>query len=385
MPGRSGLAIKEGELNPVAAPAASHSTAPADTSSSGRGLGLGLGKQSSAPAAAAKPTAALGLGLHKPSSRATTAINVLSSSDVDEKDPSSSSSSSSATSSLSQSGEGYGKPLMPSTAGGSNPPNLKNKLLTRATAGTSREFPSPKLGPRSLGAGPVPILTSAPTLPGKQRSGSGSGSAALGLGSTNASDAESPTLQPGDDTDDLVTDTEADSAANAAATTEEESVDEENDLIKKPSSKDPLSRLKEEIPLPVTASPKQFNSSLKLLGLAVPIKDPNSMSPILASDGKTLLNPPTNANVDLIKQSTANLTGDTISPKPQFLRRLDSPLTHHGQVTNSHSCRPWCGLICGHARGLAASLIVVMSFVLRCAVVFPCVGSCLPTRLVSRC
>jgi hypothetical protein len=69
---------------------------------------------------------------------------------------------------------------------------------------------------------------------------------------------------------------------------------------------DPTSKVKCELALPATASPKQQRSSLILFNLAAKLEDSKTN--------------------DLPPEGT---------PKPAYLRRLDSPDSHHGQLIMS--------------------------------------------------
>ena len=317
----------------------------------------------------------------------------------------------------------------------------KNKLLHRAAAGlASREYPSPKLGPRSLGASPAgmgPRGMSAPNnqqqqqqqltgLPQPQQSqqqqqqlntqqrapalshAASTGSAPLLAGSdgyltqppslssapllglsTSSSESDVDVLpEPSSslrDDDGGVSDATSQVAAGAAAgglilteavsfvkekqLSDKEALNipelpesEEKDLVDEAYEKrpDPLHKLRNEVIVAVTASPKQYRSSLRLLTLAAEsaqnsdgtVTPPDFAEPLVSnnsaasSNGSALshdtpetssshrLNPllsaaslpPAFSSSYSPSQSASN------TPKPAFLRRLDSPESHHGQL-----------------------------------------------------
>ena len=310
----------------------------------------------------------------------------------------------------------------------------KNKLLHRAAAGlASREYPSPKLGPRSLGASPAgmgPRGMSAPNnqqpstggLPQQQQqqqqlsshqqraptlshaASTGSAPSTVGIGGTDSFLAQPPSLssppslgpptfssesdvdvlpEPSaslrdDDSNGGVDDTAVGGGGGGAAggliLTEavqfvkekqlsdkealnipESAESEEKDLVDEALEKDPLQKLRNEVIVPVTASPKQYRSSLKLLTLAAEsahnsdgtVTPPDAAEPLpLNSNGTQPTNANDTAELSLHRLnpllSAASLPSSMSSsspthsasntPKPAFLRRLDSPESHHGQL-----------------------------------------------------
>jgi len=203
---------------------------------------------------------------------------------------------------------------------------IKNKLLTRA-ASNSREFPSPKLGGRSLSATPSHSARS------------------------SAMPTQSHTPRHDDDSDNRCTSTsdeaseseqEKPSMARAAPPTVNEYQNESDDrpnlvsqaLAKKP---DPLARIKQEVALPVTASPKQFKSSLMLLSLAkrdeAAIDEDLTMIPQNGTDNIAVNHALNNLASTTGSVSSNSSTSNT--PRPSYLRRLDSPESHHGQLLNA--------------------------------------------------
>jgi hypothetical protein len=195
---------------------------------------------------------------------------------------------------------------------------VKNKLLDRATTGSSgtKEYPSPKLGPRSLGASPAGLGqrgVSAPNISQNTKNNilTQSHSANSSLSAANSVEEEESANAPilTEAADLSTTKLEATATPLTKTTNHTDfshnSADEDdsNDLVKKSSTTDPLAKLKQEAALPVTASPKQFRSSLHLLSLAGKVDE--SKSNDLPAEG---------------------------TPKPGYLRRLDSPDSHHGQL-----------------------------------------------------
>ena len=335
----------------------------------------------------------------------------------------------------------------------------KNKLLTRAAGlNSSREFPSPKLGPRSLGTSPAGMGPRGVSAPNNQQTGGGGGGAAaastssqLGLSgqslsargpvlvhaasvgsaaavsggaslqsfltappalasassvSSDAGDGDSLSLPPlpepstelggFDDSDpSLAGDTSAFilteplelgkghaplSEKEALGIPEGEAAEEEKDLVDEAMEKrpDPLAKLRNEVIVPVTASPKQFRSSLRLLTLAAesaanadgaaPVqpltlpgqdeaagggdrvegggRDEGGAPPVWSSAQRGLHSLSTGVTLSsgvvaaalagapssLSSSSLSPASSASTTPKPAFLRRLDSPESHHGQL-----------------------------------------------------
>ena len=308
----------------------------------------------------------------------------------------------------------------------------KNKLLHRAAAGLgSREYPSPKLGPRSLGASPAgmgPRGMSAPNNQQQQQAAgaqqqlqpqqsshqqraptlshaASTGSAPSSLSSATdqfLSQAPSlsspPSLGPSTSSSSSDVDVlpepsaslrdddngsgldDAAAAVGALVLTEaapfvkekqlsdkealnipESEESEEKDLVDEALERrpDPLQKLKNEVIVAVTASPKQYRSSLKLLTLAAesaqnndgtvtppeaePVNSNNSNNgnngtqplAVAAELSSHRLNPLLNAASLPSSFSSHSLSPSqsaSNTPKPAFLRRLDSPESHHGQL-----------------------------------------------------
>ena len=269
---------------------------------------LGLGLKSAA--GGEKKPAVLGLGhgaTHKPSSRATTGTSALAT--------------------------GASSPVSPTTPDSSNdeaptqaaaPVQLKNKLLGNV-APTNREFPSPKLGPRSLGGAPkaaapaqaTPVVPAASANP-----------AAAGL-ALPAADA-------------LGRDVPAATTAGAASPDADDEGDAEpdetevGDLILTDKKNSVFNRVKST--LPVTASPKQIRSSFHLLelattaGIAPEDDDLTLKGQTATTNGGS--GAPSDRSVGVLSALPTGIQSDSknSTPKPSYLRRLDSPDTHHGQL-----------------------------------------------------
>ena len=314
----------------------------------------------------------------------------------------------------------------------------KNKLLHRAAAGlASREYPSPKLGGRSLGASPAgmgPRGMSAPNnqqqqgVAGSQQQpaqqpqqsshsqrapvlshAASTGSAPFGsvasdsfltqppslssppsFGSSEPTDVDllpEPSSSLRDDEPTLLDDPAGSSLSGSAGgliLTEpgafvkekqlsdkealnipESAESEEKDLVDELVEKrpDPLQKLRNEVIVAVIASPKQIRSSLRLLTLAAesaqnadgtttpPDSELNNsgaatngtqLQPLLGLGAapelsshrlNPLLAASLPASFSSLSQSPSHSASNT--PKPAFLRRLDSPESHHGQLVQA--------------------------------------------------
>ena len=126
---------------------------------------------------------------------------------------------------------------------------------------------------------------------------------------------------------------------------------------------DPLSRLRKEVIVPVTASPKQYRSSLRLLTLAaesassadgtaaataaedsaqqLPAAEDELSASVASraahlSSGGGVLSPatalPASSASSMSPLQSSRPGSASTTPKPAFLRRLDSPESHHGQL-----------------------------------------------------
>ena len=290
--------------------------APKDTSarpSGSTGLGLGLGKNVNNPPVQ-KQVGVLGLGhgsgTHKPSSRATTGLNALSQS----------------------SPSGTSSPVSPTTPDSANDENeagngpsgpLKNKLVAKlAGAPSNREYPSPKLGPRSLSGAPKasPTPSTNPAANGL----------ALPQADTLGRDSPNVPIPAGAASPD------ADDEAQ-----DEPEEGEEGDLILTDKKNSVFNRVKST--LPVTASPKQIRSSAHLLELATThslAADDDDLT--MRGQGNLANGAPTDRPMSaggvLSSLPTGMQSTSTNStPKPSYLRRLDSPETHHGQLLAAKS------------------------------------------------
>ena len=333
----------------------------------------------------------------------------------------------------------------------------KNKLLHRAAGlAASREFPSPKLGPRSLGTSPAgggmgprgvsapnnqqsqaagqvagasaaatssavssssssarapglvhaastgstsagllsslaaggasegmsglhPSLTAPPSLSSASSSASDSGEVELDLPplpepSASLGAVDAATAGEGEDEEPFGAATAAAASSSSFVLTEpgelgkehqisekealgipEGDVAEEKDLVDEALEKrpDPLAKLRQEVILPVTASPKQFRSSQRLLTLAAESAHSadGTVTPPSEDGAGAEANPssatwaghrglaalatgisPTAAASGASGSSLSPLSSANNTPKPAFLRRLDSPESHHGQL-----------------------------------------------------
>ena len=439
-----------------AATAAGSGASPLSSSSSGSGGpsmpgGLAGGsKSSSSSSLSSSAGSAVGLQLapsHKPSSRAqyssaSSALQQAGGEDEDQRETSGGSAAAGSGGSGSSSGQSSDNDEEVIRV--ARPLAAKNRLLHRAAALTSsREFPSPKLGPRSLGTSPAgmgPRGVSAPNN-AQQHHGSGGGqqaqsqaqqqqprAPALIHAATIASPADSavPSLPPAADETEAGNgslhpsltappslssfssesggdvallpepssslgsggDGDVDAAGPGLILTEPAELGkdselsdkealgimdmEEKDLVDEALERrpDPLQRLRKEVIVPVTASPKQYRSSLRLLtlaaesasnadGTAAPSATPDDAAQLppapaasaaedeLAgavstraahlSSGSGVLSPATavplsSAPSSVSPQQSSRSGSASSTPKPAFLRRLDSPESHHGQL-----------------------------------------------------
>lgn len=334
MSGPSGLA--------GAAPALNQSlNQPINQSSGSSTPKLGLGLKASAAASSMSSLSgpakgALGIAsatAHKPSSRAAAALHAAST-DEDVPDVAYSSGASSGQSSDNDDEViRVARPLN-STA--------KNVLLSRAAGlSSAREYPSPKLGPRSLGASPAgmgPRGVSAPNKHAPIAIGQSASNASppSELNSSTSAPADLPSSSSSDDASSSNSDepslilTEPGELGSDHELSTKEALnlpeDEEKDLVDQALEKsaDPLAKLKNEVVVPVTASPKQFKSSIKLLSLAAKSVEDGEDIP-LGATGIALSSLPTGT-------SSPASSSPYSTPKPAYLRRLDSPESHHGQL-----------------------------------------------------
>ena len=309
------------------------------------GIGLkGTGGGGSASAGPAKP-GVLGLhGAHKPSSRATASQNAMSGS------------------SSPHSGGGVSSPVSPASpedaaeatpegiaaaAGGAlRPPT--NKLVTKISgAPQSREYPSPKLGPRSLS-----VAQGRATPPPAAAGPAANGTAPAPAPPANAAAAGLSLPMPDSLGRDAGTLPLAAGAASPDADDEGGPDDEDaGDLIRADKKNNVFNRVKGT--LPVTASPKQIRSSFHLLELATSNsllqQDQENADDLTmqrqggSASGDAAVGeakPASARNSPLMSQggTLSSLPSGLVSggsgstPKPAYLRRLDSPETHHGQL-----------------------------------------------------
>ena len=315
--------------------------APAQPSSraGGGSTALGIGLKGSGGGNPAK-SGVLGLhGAHKPSSRATVGLSALSSANS----PAGSSSVSPVSPVTPE--DGTASPLAaadtPEGIAGAAGGHLqaKNKLVAKISgAPQSREYPSPKLGPRSLSAMKQPGQSNtAPSTP--------SNSAAAGLGlSLPVADAlgrerDAALLAAGSGAASPEADADDDEGAGSDT--------EAGDLIRADKKNSVFNRVKST--LPVTASPKQIRSSFHLLELATSnsllAQDQEEDLTMKAQGGSPAngaagaaaaagANGPHVNSTGVLSALPTGITsgGSGFTPKPAFLRRLDSPETHHGQL-----------------------------------------------------
>lgn len=281
---------------------------------------------------------------------------------------------------------------------------LSNKLLSRV--GATKEFPSPKLGPRSIGSAPsrsTPGITGAPSrsasvpqgrigdrdtdterlTPLSQQSLPVESVSPVDLSTDREQSLPLPTTQqhvshiqpydiqqpypsqqPPPPSDAYVYD-----AYNPAAPPQEQAqqpsdvadnqqtvmsmmhhpdgtLNPDFDFSALALKKDPVAQLKAQVPIPVTASPKQFKSSLTLLDLAKKTSEPDDEN--YDTTGSVPIDhiatrPLNQAQIQRLQSSGLSLngskegTGTGTTPKPAWLRRLDSPLTHHGKLMQAKS------------------------------------------------
>lgn len=373
-----GLKVQGGSLSNTALSSTPPSTSPKDPSSPSPKEG---GGQLGLAGPAAK--GALGIGIapsHKLSSRAQIPTPTPNLTDDEEKEGAGGSSGLSSGQSSDNDDEiiRVARPLA-----------AKNKLLHRAAGlNASREFPSPKLGPRSLGTSPAgmgPRGVSAPNNEGKGQSMHGTiqrasvlthaasvGSAISGgdldltlsappsLSSSNSSSEDvtlpEPTVLVDDDAFPALTEPgelgKDHQLSDKEALGLESDIAEEKDLVDEAMEKrpDPLAKLRNEVIVPITASPKQYRSSERLLTLAA--ASANADGTAIISDSEETshwashrVNPILSAAANSLSASAAlpsfpSSSTTTVSPtqsasntpKPAFLRRLDSPESHHGQL-----------------------------------------------------
>jgi hypothetical protein len=270
---------------------------------------LGLGLKSGA--GGEKKPAVLGLGhgaTHKPSSRATTGTSALAT--------------------------GSSSPVSPTTPESSNdeaptpaaaPVQLKNKLLGNV-APANREYPSPKLGPRSLTGAPKAAAPTTQATPVVPAASSNPAAAGLALPAADALGRDVPAATaPGAASPDA--DDEGDAEPDET---------EAGDLILTDKKNSVFNRVKST--LPVTASPKQIRSSFHLLELATttgiaPEDDDLTLKGqgAQANGGSSA---PSDRSVGVLSALPTGIqsSSQNNTPKPSYLRRLDSPDTHHGQL-----------------------------------------------------
>lgn len=240
-----------------------------------------------------------------------------------------------------------------SVQGNTNNFQPKNKLVAKvAGSAANREYPSPKMGARSLGGsgngGSTSGNNSASSSPSSRLSGSNQvtlpqpdslGRDEGAFDKTEASVALTHPTSSALSHDDINVDVQG------------EKTDDEHDLIRmEEKSLNPLNRVKEST-LPITASPKQIRSSMHLLTLATtastasetdltarPKQEETSGD---ATEQNQTNSTPATATVSsssmhalsaLPSSVPATTNSSTSTPKPAFLRRLDSPDTHHGQL-----------------------------------------------------
>jgi hypothetical protein len=304
-------------------------------------LGLGLkGTGGGGGSGAAKP-GVLGLhGTHKPSSRATMGLSALNAS---ASSPNSPAMGTSPVSPITPEDEVV-LPASAASVGADGQAPLKNKLVAKISgAPSSREYPSPKLGPRSLSSAPGarPAGTSSSSAsPTNSAVQSPANPAAAGLSLPMAEslgrDAPASSAQQ-----------QSQSGLSSPADDDDgpEDESEQGDLIRTDKKNSVFNRVKST--LPVTASPKQIRSSFHLLELAtthsLQAMDEDDLTAKAqggngaATSGISPLanGAPSGAGPQGVLSSlptglTTPSTGTT--PKPAFLRRLDSPETHHGQL-----------------------------------------------------
>jgi len=295
------------------------------------------------------PPPKLGLGGHKMSSRATTGLNALNQQQTTPSPNSPSSPDDSETGASGESGTSGG------IGGSQGQLIVKNKFVTKiaGSGSSSREFPSPKLGPRTLGgsgsapgsANRSPIGT--PTI----GSAAPSNPAAAGLSLPLADQLGREGGQMG---------VRAPSSGGVTPDADDEGPEDESesgDLIRADKKNSVFNRVKQT--LPVTASPKQIRSSFHLLELAKQsaaspedggtggddltkreqTTNGSEVSPPSATAASSTTPPSSSSasqgqSTPVLSALPSGLQSSSTSntPKPPFLRRLDSPDTHHGQL-----------------------------------------------------
>jgi len=299
-------------------------------------LGLGLKGTGGGPGGVVANTSKPGMlglhGTHKPSSRATMGLSALANANAaSPASPASTGSPVSPTTPDESSPSSAAEGTPAGGEGGAQMP-LKNKLVAKISgAPSNREYPSPKLGPRSLSS-----ATPRAGTPGGSAVASPTNPAAAGLSLPMAEslgrDAPASTVAAAQ---------EAGAASPAAdEDAEEEDDSEQGDLIRTDKKNSVFNRVKST--LPVTASPKQIRSSFHLLELANTHSLQNNggdeedlTTKQQGSSNGTAGNGPSGTGPQGVLSAlptglTSSSSGST--PKPAFLRRLDSPETHHGQL-----------------------------------------------------
>lgn len=301
---------------------------------------------------------------------------------------------------------------------------LPNKLLARAGAGGSKEYPSPKLGGRNLGAGgaaatPPAASTSTGNSSKSQiggrhgggRSASAIGANMLGIGGnprgdfapvrlsahprgteeeedeeTGSVSAHSVHQEDIDEEEERKEEDEGQSGEQVAEKEDGEThshvvaapVSVDDDLTRRPRGsaptspiqemdvlafkpvKGPLAKMNQDLQFPATASPKQKVSSLVLLNIAKDsakaitgsvfpqteddliggnsnAQHPPSLGPtgLHSNAASSLANLPSGISTSTNPDAAPGSRNST--PKPAFLRRLDSPESHHGKLMRAKS------------------------------------------------
>jgi hypothetical protein len=192
---------------------------------------------------------------------------------------------------------------------------------------SSREFPSPKMGGRSLGGRGSTGVSPAGSPQQQPQANPAAAGLSLPMADALGRDA-TPVLPP--------------APGSASPDADDEGPDDEaesGDLIRTDKKNNVFNRVKAT--LPVEASPKQKQSHLHLLSLAsrVTIADPEhepvegtANGPSSSASPPAGIPPATAVSVLSALPTGITSTGTGNTPKPAFLRRLDSPETHHGQL-----------------------------------------------------
>jgi hypothetical protein len=310
-------------------------------------LGLGLkGTGGGGGSGAAKP-GVLGLhGTHKPSSRATMGLSALNASASSSSSPNSPAMGTASPVSPITPEDEVVLPASAASVGADGQAPLKNKLVAKISgAPSSREYPSPKLGPRSLSSAPGARPAGTPT---SSSSASPTNSAVQSPANPAAAGLSLPMAESlGRDAPASSAQQQSQSGLSSPADDDDgpEDESEQGDLIRTDKKNSVFNRVKST--LPVTASPKQIRSSFHLLELATThslqaMDEDDLTAKAQGGNGAATsgISPssngaPSGAGPQGVLSSlptglTTPSTGTT--PKPAFLRRLDSPETHHGQL-----------------------------------------------------